>query len=113
MARIFETEGGYAFDADDIQIPLNETNFIGYLHREAASQLMDMVGIQDPRDEMFWTWFRYNQDPETFDQMMGIAQTVGTVILRSTPLQETEQKFYNRFSFDDNDFDALLGGSDE
>lgn len=118
MATIRNGEnGGYEFyvDEHDLTIELDENNTVGYLHRDEDYETHDMVGIQDPTDEMWWTWFRaqYLEDTQTFEMMMEVAQQIGTVLLRDTPLTETEEKFNNRFRFTDDDFEQLLDGSDE
>lgn len=105
MARLYEQGDKYYFDIGEQVIELGENNMIAYEHRTVEYEMMDMVGVQDPTDEDYWTWYRYGAErtmggEENFQHFLDVAERIGTYLLRDTPLVDHEARFYERFSFD-------------
>lgn len=114
MASIYEQEGTYRFsDGEELDMELNENNFMANMHR--SEPLKDRVAIEDPRDEAWWSWYRYDyqESPELFDFMASVAFEVGSVLIRHTAPEALDNLFFNRHQLTDDDFDQLLGGDDE
>jgi hypothetical protein len=109
MARIYEHNGSSFFDTGEeppYEIELNENNFMANLHRDAP--LVDRIAITDDRDDLAWSWFRYDQDPEVFNQMVDAAERIGSVLLRSTPFEAVQGIFDQQHTLNDDDFEQLL-----
>ncbi len=114
MGKLFERGGEYLFNPEDdgsLEIPLHQNNMMIHMHRDTP--YMDRIGIEDPRDSMFWTWFRADVEPTVFDNLADVAQRVGSVLLRSTPLTEVEDEFDKRHSVSEEEIDRLLGQVDD
>lgn len=94
MARIFSNEGEYYFDTGE-QPPyvfkLDQDNLWANTHREMP--FMDRVGIEDSRDSLNWTWWRCDMEPEQFNTMMGVVLEIGTIMMRSFPLEAVTEDF--------------------
>lgn len=111
MGKFINHEQGFAFeDSEGYQIPLNQDNYWVWLHREEP--LKDMAQVEDDRDGLSWYFFRYDH-AESFDQLDMMARKVGVVVLRSFPMETIETVFENQHQLTDDDFNALLDGSDE
>jgi hypothetical protein len=108
MGRLFDREGEYIFEVDEIEIPLHENNFLANIHRQAS--YMDRLGVEDPRDNLFFVWYRSDQDPEVFNQMLRVAMEVGSVLLRDTPTTEVEAQFDRLHQLSDDEFTQFLEG---
>lgn len=113
MAQIKQRGEQFFYDDDGYQIELNQANFCGFQHRLGGFVLMDLVTVEDPRDELKFTHFRYSQDPEVIDQMLGLTQQVGTYILRDSPFEDIENTFYNMYGLKEDELDKLFGDGDE
>lgn len=109
MGRFYEKQGLCWFTDGELEIPLDENNLLAYLHRDEP--LKDKVAVEDPRDEEWWFWFRYDTVPEDFKAMVGLAQRIGTVIMRSTPTVQVNKIFDNQHQFTDTDYEELLNGT--
>lgn len=106
MGRLFNQGADVYFEPEEgFSIQLTENNLMAHVHR--LEPLKDRVGIEDPRDRMWWHWVRYEQDPEVFDEMLSTAKLIGSVLMRDTPTQETELLFNNRVRFTDDDWARL------
>jgi hypothetical protein len=109
MAKLFERDGKFFFDTGE-EPPyieeLNENNFMANLHRD--DPMKDRIAITDSRDDLAWSWFRFDQDPEVFDQMVETAHMIGSVLLRSTPFEAIEGIFEQTHGFNEDDWDGLL-----
>lgn len=113
MATLKEKDGGYIYDDNGFEITLDQKNFCGFQHRKAACALIDLVTVDDPRDGLKFTHWRYSQPPEVFEQMLALTQSVGTYILRETPMEDIENIFMNMYGPRDDEIEQLLGGDDE
>ena len=114
MARFFN-EGEHYFFEDTASEPpyvvaINQDTMFANMHRDEP--LKDRVGILDDRDNQWWTWFRYDQDAETFDTMMSIAFEAGSILIRSTALVEVEAQFMKKYGYHEGEEEALLGSPD-
>src|SRR3990167_3706184 len=94
MPRIYDHEGEngveYWFENGQINYQLGENNLTGHLHRDMFYDDYDRISIEDPVDKEWWVWWKGDTDPEQFDAMLAIASTIGTILLRNTPLSEIE-----------------------
>jgi hypothetical protein len=115
MARFLNKDGNtddlyFEPTEGDIQILLNEDNFVAHMHRKTP--WIDMVGIEDPRDEAWWHWYRCDRGTEEFSSIMGFALEVGTVVMRNTPMEHVQQAFDGLplHQARDDELDRLLDG---
>ena len=108
MARVHETDDGFFYEVDDIDIPLNEETYSAFQHRQAGSRLLDWIGVLDPRDEEHYSHFRYDQPEQEFNQMMLLAQRIGTVVVRDTPFDYIQEMFDKRYGLSDEELDGIF-----
>lgn len=98
MATFKEQDGWYYLETEGQEILLGEDNFIVHLHRDM--ELLDKASVQDPEDEMWWSWYRYDHDEDVFNSIANIAQLVGTVVLRGKPFEHVREEFFDQHNFD-------------
>jgi len=113
MGKIFSDNEKYMFDSGETPpfiVELNENNLWGNMHREQP--WLDRVAVEDPRDNLAWSWFRADEDPDTFDRMMGVVLEVGSVLIRATAVTDLSNLFDNKHQIQDTEIDELLGGED-
>ena len=108
MARIHETEQGFFYEVDDIDIPLTDETYHGFQHRDPEFRLMDWIGVLDPRDGEHYSHWRYDQPKEAFDRMMDLVRRIGTFTITNTPYDYVEAMFNGSHSLTDDDFEHLL-----
>lgn len=94
MAEIRGSNGAFEFDDEGFKIPITEENLVAHSHRNAPE--MDCVALEDPRDELWWRWWREDTPEDQFNLMMRVAHTVGTVVLRNYPMEHIIDLFENR-----------------
>lgn len=112
MATFNNSENGYRFiDNDGYEIELTEDNYFVWLSRDEP--LKDMAQVDDDRDGLSWSWFRYDVGDEMFNTLDTMARKVGTVVLKSTVTEDISQVFDQRHRFTDEEINDLLRGSDE
>lgn len=112
MATIKASGEGYVYDDNGFEIPLNQTNFIGFQHRLGEFALMDLITVEDPRDQLKFTHWRYNQPEGVVDQMLELTQQIGRYILQDSPFEDVENIFMNAFGPRDDEIESLLGTPD-
>jgi hypothetical protein len=114
MAHFYdqENEGVYSvrFEQDGVDFELSEDNFFANLHR--LEPLKDRVAVQDPSDEGWWAWWRYDQGSAIFDEMVQAAVMVGTVVLTGTATVGLNEVFDETHHLTEGDYDGLLGEAD-
>lgn len=99
MATFSNSENGFNFvDDDGYEIPLNQDNFFMWLSREQP--LKDMAQVTDDRDDLSWSWFRYDVGEETFERLNHMAFQVGSFILRDTVTEDVQMVFDARHNFE-------------
>lgn len=111
-ARIHQQGDNYYYEIDGYDIELNEATYCGFLHRLGEYSMMDLITVEDPRDELKFTHFRYDQPEREFQEMITLSYKIGTFICRDTPFEDIETTFYNLHQFGDRDFDGLLEEGD-
>lgn len=112
MATIRQDGERYIYDDKGFEIPLNQSNFVGFQHRLGEYALMDLVTVEDPRDSLKFTHWRYNQPEEVIEQMLALTAQIGRYVIQDSPFEEVENIFYNAFGPKDDEIENLLGGSD-
>lgn len=116
MAKLIESGGKWFYDTEEeppYRIELDQSTFFGYEHRSTEHSLKDLVAVEDERDGMKFSHWRYDQNPQIFEQMMAMTRMIGSYVLRDTPFEEVEAAFGNLHSLTEDDFDQLLGGGNE
>lgn len=103
-ASFYKHEDTYRFRYEDYDIELNEETLLLYAHRQ--NNLYDTVAVIDTRDQDYWFWTRMEYGEE-FPGMEAVARTVGSVLLRTTPLENIEQIVHNRISPRDEHFEEF------
>jgi hypothetical protein len=112
MATIRQSGEQYVYDDNGFEIPLSQENFVGFHHRLGEFALMDLVTVEDPRDGLKFTHWRYNQPEGIVDRMLELTAQIGRYIIHDSPFEDVENIFYNAFGPKDEEIDQLLGGSD-
>jgi hypothetical protein len=87
------------------EIKLDEDNLTAHVHRETP--LMDRVAVEDPADGLWWSWFRYSEEDEQFNQLIDVVYEVGTLVMSATASLGVEEDFYAKHTMTQNDFDEL------
>jgi hypothetical protein len=105
MGSFRKENGEWTFAFRGEVIPIDEDNFTAHIHRETP--LMDRVAVEDPSDGLWWSWFRYSEQAETFDQLVEVAHEVGTLVMSTTASLGVEEDFYAKHAMTQNDFDEL------
>ncbi len=113
MAEVYDLEGTgdeteYWFREGNYEARLNEDNLMGNFHRKAP--LYDCIAIHDATDGAWWTWWRYDQPEEVFEQLEFVTNAVGTFVVRDTVMADMEERFDNRHQFTETDWQELEGG---
>jgi hypothetical protein len=112
MARLYGEGDKYYFDTQEEPpyiLELHEDNLWANMHRDEP--MMDRLAIEDPRDGLAWYWWRCDQDPETFEQMMSVALEIGTILVRRTPLESIVDLFDNAHHLDEEDMQRFFDES--
>lgn len=114
-SRFYERDDIYRFEHIDDEgtydVEVDEDNFILHLHRDF--NYMDRASMLDTRDEQYWAWYRADMDEEDFEMLEYIGKSVGTVLLRSTPISDIENQFADAHCVTDDELAHLLEESDE
>ena len=111
-SRIFKTDNGFFYENDGFSILLDETSYHGYQHRSPEHAQKDFIGVEDPRDNLIFSHWRFDQPAESFNQMMILVHRIGAYVLRDTPLDYVETAFNLAHCMNDDDFNRLLDGED-
>lgn len=107
MGRIHDENGFYVYEIDDTEIPLDENTYQAHQHRSTAHALMDWVGVLDPRDDEYYSHFRYDQPEEPFEEMMELAKMIGAYVLTDTPYEYIRDMFDRQHTFTETDWMEL------
>lgn len=109
MARVHQEGDKYFYEVDDIDIPLNSDTYQAFKHRNPEWKLLDWIGVLDPRDQEHFSHWRYDQDPEAFEQMMGLAELIGTIVVRDEPYDFTQKLFEQRYGLGESEIEEFFG----
>lgn len=112
MSRIHPVGEHYYYEDQGFDIELNQTTYQAWQHRNPGFKLMDLIAVHDPRDNLKFTHWRFNQPPDAFEQMLALAVQIGSFTLTDTPLEFVEDNFMKTFGLKDNELDELLGSDD-
>lgn len=118
MTRFFdrgeEPDKEYFYENDEVTVQLNETTFIGNLHEtmmpdmtiaESYDSVYDRVAVQDPTDNLYWSFWRIDVGDEKFTELEYVLRRCGSFLVRQTALQSTIDVFNSNHGLGLNDDD--------
>lgn len=123
MARFFEQgePAEYYFEEDETVVKLDNNNFFANIHEvmnmdmtvsATPDHVYDRVAVQDPEDEEWWVYWKYDMGAEEFAKLEFIARRCGSMLVRQEVLPSVQSLFEAAHSFDDDDFNHLLEAGD-
>lgn len=108
MASIKETEAGFVYAHEEIEIPLMEDTYQAFKHRLLPYVQVDWIGVLDPRDGEWFSHFRYDQPTKCFDEMMQLAYMIGSIHITDTPFNHIQEMFERTHQVAEDEFEHLL-----
>jgi hypothetical protein len=106
MPRIYEHEDGFRFEDGDLDILLDDDAIFANVH--VREPMYDRVAVLDPRDDMYFQWWKVDSEPEIYEQMLFVASSVGSVLLRQVAGDGVKELFDNAHQLTETDVEHLL-----
>lgn len=110
MARFYKDNETYRFDSGEgLDQQLHEDNLFGNFHIDDANKGYDRVGVQDPRDESWWFWTRFDMAEDDFAQIEYICRSVGSFLVRHTAIEAVRETFDANHQFNEAEYAQFMG----
>lgn len=107
MGRILSNSTGvFSYEVEGITVPMNTDTYFANLFRHEP--FMDQILLEDPRDNLYWRWFRCDTKPDEFRSMLDVAYKVGHIVILDKAPVAVSNAFDQVHSLSEDDILKLL-----
>lgn len=98
MAKFYSIDGITRFnDGGEYDVELDQYNSMVFISE--SQPLKDRVAVLDTRDDGWWSWYRFEHDPEDFEEILGAVALVGTVVYSPNPQTAVENDLEGKIHY--------------